>query len=165
MHDAFSHRMPDAIVILERGLLQQAAARVGFAPNPFQFLVKQDAQTRFPAWRAERRLDYALGEPADHFLYHSKLQGLLRLEMCKQSALGELRLQCKYPYGKTFIANIADDAERTRDDRAPGLIPFRFRFTDLANRDTGLHFCSHSKDNNSTIVRFGKTSMSIYERD
>src|ERR1700679_4238263 len=159
MHDAFTQRMPDTVVILERGLLQQAAARVHFAPNPFQFLFKQDTQTWFPAWRGQRRLDNAQGEPADHLLYHSELQGLLRLEMCKQSTLGELRLLCQYPYRKTFISNIADDAERMRDDRAPGLFPLRLAFTDLANRRTGLHFYTHGSTHNSTIVRFCKTSM------
>src|SRR5271165_7337758 len=134
MDDAFTQRMPDSVVILERGLLQQAAARVHFAANPFQFLFKQDTQTRFTAWRGQRRLDNALGEPADHLLYHSELQGLLRLEMCKQSALGELRLLCQYPYRKAFVADIADDPQRMRDDRAPGLFPLRLAFTHLADR-------------------------------
>src|ERR1700693_5942013 len=113
-------------------------------------------QSRFPARRGQRRLHHELDEPADHFLYHPKLQALFRLEMCKQSALGELRLVCKYPYGKTFIANIADNAERMSDDRAPGLSPLRLAFSHPANRGTAMHFRSHDNSNGSTIVRFGK---------
>ena len=42
MHRALTHRMPKAVVILERGLLQQAAAKFLFTPNPFQISSEQD---------------------------------------------------------------------------------------------------------------------------
>ena len=41
MHYAFTHRMPQAVVILERGFLQWAAAETRFTANPFQFFLEQ----------------------------------------------------------------------------------------------------------------------------
>ena len=83
MHHAFTHRMPQTIVIFERGLLQWAAAQAGFTANPFQFFLEQDTQTRFPARRSQRGLHHAQGDPVNHFLNHAQLQGLLRFEMRK----------------------------------------------------------------------------------
>jgi hypothetical protein len=46
-----------------------------------------------------------------------------------------------------------------RNDGAAGLFALRLAFTDLANLGTGWHFRVHGSANNSTIVRFFKTSM------